>query len=80
MVSPVFTIREKTRLAEVASLFTELRVSALPVLDSSSRLTGIISRSDLMQAGRFVRESREEERRLRLPEVSVSELTTGGCR
>jgi CBS domain-containing protein len=75
MVSPVFTIREKARLAEAASLFTELRVSALPVLDSSSRLTGIISRSDLMQAGRFVRESREEERRLRLPEVFVSELT-----
>ena len=75
MVSPVFTIREKARLAEAASLFTELRVSALPVLDASSRLTGIISRSDLMQAGRFVRESREEERRLRLPEVFVSELT-----
>lgn len=75
MVSPVFTIREKALLAEAANLFAELRVSALPVLDSSSRLTGIISRSDLMQAGRFVRESREEERRLRLPEVFVSELT-----
>lgn len=75
MVSPVFTIREKARLAEAASLFAELRVSALPVLDSSSRLTGIISRSDLMQAGRFLRESREEERRLRLPEAFVSELT-----
>lgn len=77
MVSPVFTIREMAYLTEAANLFTELRVSALPVLDSSSRLTGIISRSDLMQAGRFVRESRAEERRLRLPEVCVSELTNG---
>lgn len=75
MVSPVFTIREKALLTEAAGLFSELRVSALPVLDASSRLTGIISRSDLMQAGRFVRESREEERRLRLPEAFVSELT-----
>lgn len=75
MVSPVFTVREKALLTEAAGLFAELRVSALPVLDASSRLTGIISRSDLMQAGRFVRESREEERRLRLPEALVSELT-----
>jgi CBS domain-containing protein len=75
MVSPVFTVREKARLEEAASLFTELRVSALPVLDSSSRLTGIISRSDLMQAGRYVRESKEEARRFRLPEAAVSELT-----
>jgi len=74
MVSPVFTIREDALLVEAASRFDELRVSALPVLDGSSRLTGIISRSDLMQAGRFVRESKERERHLRLPEARVSEF------
>lgn len=75
MVTPVFTIREKALLAEAASLFDELRLSALPVLDASSRLTGIISKKDLLQAGRFVRESGEEARHLRLPEAFVSQFT-----
>jgi CBS domain-containing protein len=75
MVSPVFTIREDALLAEAASRFDELGVSSLPVLDVSGRLTGIISRSDLMQAGRFVRESRERGRQLRLPAARVSEFT-----
>lgn len=75
MVSPVVTIREKASLTEAANLFAELRVSALPVLDSSSRLTGIISQADLMQAGRFVRESQEGARHLRLPVATVHQFT-----
>lgn len=74
MVSPVFTIREHALLTEAASHFDEQRVSALPVLDGSSRLSGIISRADLMQAGRFVRESGERERHLRLPHARVGEF------
>jgi predicted transcriptional regulator len=75
MVSPVFTIREDAPLAEAARRFDELGVSELPVLDGSSRLTGIISRADLLQAGRFVRQSRDRERHLWLPEARVSEFT-----
>jgi predicted transcriptional regulator len=75
MVSPVFSIREDAPLAEAASRFDELGVSELPVLDVSSRLTGIISRADLLQAGRFVRQSRDRERHLWLPEARVSEFT-----
>jgi predicted transcriptional regulator len=75
MVSPVFSIREDAPLAEAASRFDELGVSELPVLDGSSRLTGIIGRADLLQAGRFVRQSRDSERHLWLPEARVSEFT-----
>lgn len=74
MVSPVFTTREETLLTEVAQRFDELGVSALPVLDQSSRLIGVLSRDDLSRAGRMVARNEEGERHLRLPVARVREF------
>src|SRR5688572_13445441 len=53
MAAPVYSIAESARLVAAATLFDELGVSALPVVDVSSRLTGLISRADLIRAGRL---------------------------
>lgn len=71
MVSPVFTIEEGTLLTEAARQLEALGVSALPVLDGNSRLTGIFTRSDLLRAGRFVSQSAVHARHLVLPEACV---------
>jgi predicted transcriptional regulator len=71
MVSPVFTITEGTLLREAARHFELLGVSALPVLDANGRLTGVFTRSDLLRAGRFVRQNADQARHLVLPEASV---------
>jgi len=74
MVSPVVTLREETFLAEAARRFDELDVSALPVVDTSHRLMGVLSRTNLHRAGRFVRETPDQKRHLRLPEARVGEF------
>jgi predicted transcriptional regulator len=74
MVSPVNTLQEGTRLTEAARQLDVLDVSALPVLDASSRLSGVFSRSELLQAGRFVSENGERERYLRLPDSRVADF------
>lgn len=71
MVSPVFTIEESTLLREAARQFEALGVSALPVLDVNARLTGVFTRSDLLRAGRFVRQNADHARHLSLPEAGV---------
>jgi signal-transduction protein with cAMP-binding, CBS, and nucleotidyltransferase domain len=71
MVSPVCTIAEATLLTEAARRLEALGVSALPVLDVSSRLAGVFTRSDLLRAGRFVRQNADPTRQLILPEACV---------
>jgi CBS domain-containing protein len=74
MISPVCTLREGTPLTEAARQFESLGVSALPVLDVSSRLTGIFHRTDLLRAGRFVSQTADCARYLRLPEARVGDF------
>jgi CBS domain-containing protein len=74
MVSPVLTLREETPLSEAARLFELHGVSALPVLDLSSRLIGVFSRSDLLRAGRFVSQSSDRARHLYLPQAPVGDF------
>jgi CBS domain-containing protein len=73
MVSPVITVQEADLLTTVETRFRELGVAALPVLDASSRLTGIISELDLLRAGRFRSEPGGRARQLRLPDIRVGE-------
>jgi len=76
MVTPVHTLPESTLLSTAARLLDELGVSALPVLDASSRLTGFISRSDLIRGGRLRASSTPGEPLLWLPDKAVVELMT----
>jgi len=57
MVSPVVSLREHMLVAEAIEQFEALDVSALPVLDASSRLTGVLGWAELRKASRLVQPS-----------------------
>lgn len=48
MSSPVITVKPSASVREVAKLFLERRISAVPVVDDQGKLVGIISEGDLM--------------------------------
>jgi CBS-domain-containing membrane protein len=48
MTQDVVTVDEHASFKEVATLLTERRVSALPVLDGEGRVVGIVSEADLI--------------------------------
>jgi CBS domain-containing protein len=49
MTSPAVTIGAEADLAQAAKLMHEHHVKRLPVVDASGRLTGIVSRTDLLR-------------------------------
>jgi CBS domain-containing protein len=49
MRDPVVTVRAETPVREAAALMRERRIRHLPVLDSSGRITGIVTDRDLRQ-------------------------------
>ena len=53
MTSPVITIRQDASVAEAAKLMLDRDVSALPVLDDSERLAGILTHSDFGLSPKF---------------------------
>lgn len=48
MTSPVMTIREAAPVTEAARLMHDWRVKRLPVIDGDGKLTGIVSRIDVL--------------------------------
>ena len=48
MVAPVITVGPSATVQEVAKLFLEKHISAVPVLDTSGKLVGIVSEGDLL--------------------------------
>jgi CBS domain-containing protein len=48
MTSPVVTVTPDTSLKEVAALLVERAINAVPVVDASDRLCGIVSEADLL--------------------------------
>jgi CBS domain-containing protein len=48
MVSPVLTVQPSTSVKDVAKLFLERRISAVPVVDEHEKLVGIVSEGDLL--------------------------------
>jgi CBS domain-containing protein len=73
MHAPVQTVCDTDQLAVAARVMDELGVSALPVVDSSNRLTGVLERSQLVRAGRFRGPDASGTPILSLPEGSVAE-------
>ena len=49
MTSPVITVATDTPVREVARLLLERRISAVPVVDGSGKIVGIVSEGDLMR-------------------------------
>jgi CBS domain-containing protein len=50
MTTDVITVREDARLSEVARLFVDERVGALPVTDAKGRVVGLVSYVDVIRA------------------------------
>ena len=48
MVSPVITVKPYSSIREVAKLFLERQISAVPVVDDQGKLIGMVSEGDLM--------------------------------
>ena len=48
MVFPVITVKPSALVREVAKLFLQRRISAVPVVDDHGKLVGIVSEGDLM--------------------------------
>jgi CBS domain-containing protein len=48
MVSPVVTVKPSSSVREVATLFLQRRISAVPVIDDQGKVVGIVSEGDLM--------------------------------
>jgi CBS domain-containing protein len=48
MVSPVITVKPSSSVRDVAKLFLERRISAVPVVDDQGKLVGIVSEGDLL--------------------------------
>lgn len=63
MNAPAVTVAPDQEVAEAARLMTEHGVNRLPVVDEEGRLTGIVTRADLVRA--FARPDEDIERELR---------------
>jgi CBS-domain-containing membrane protein len=50
MTAPAFTVGEDSTAWEIAALFSEKDINRVPVVDEKGRLTGIVSRTDLVRA------------------------------
>lgn len=48
MSSPAITVIGQTPLAKISKLLTEQKINRLPVIDQAGKLTGIITRSDIV--------------------------------
>ena len=48
MMSPVVTVKPSSSVQEVAKIFLERRISAVPVVDDQGKVIGIVSEGDLM--------------------------------
>ena len=48
MVSPVISVKPSCTVKEVAQTLLERRISAVPVVDDTGKLVGIVSEGDLM--------------------------------
>jgi CBS domain-containing protein len=58
MTSPVITVKPTTSVKEVARLFLEHRISAVPVVDNQGNVIGMVSEGDLVHRAEISTERR----------------------
>jgi CBS-domain-containing membrane protein len=58
MTSPVITVKPTTSVKEVARLFLERRISAVPVVDNQGNVIGMVSEGDLVHRAEISTERR----------------------
>lgn len=52
MSTPAVTVRPETRMEDIVALFSSRHINRVPVTDAEGRLLGIVTRGDVLQAGR----------------------------
>jgi len=50
MKSPVITVQEETTVAEIAAIFTQEKINRVPVVSTTGKLMGIVSRADIVRS------------------------------
>ncbi len=68
------TIRSGTTLEKAADELDRRRVSAMPVVDEGARAIGVISRRDLLEAGKLVRPQGRGVAEWKLPDQTVDAI------
>lgn len=63
MTTDVVTVSESAPFKEIVRLMSDHGVSALPVTDGESRITGLVSEADLLRKEEFAPESRSDHYR-----------------
>lgn len=74
MTREVATVGIRTTLAEVAHRLDERRISAVPVVDEAGMVVGVVSRFDLVHAGRVHAGVRPGSPVLVLPELACGDV------
>lgn len=74
MNAPVITVQETAKLADVNHVLRDRAVSCVPVIDHEDRCTGVISRTDLLRAGRMEARVRGRRELLTLPDRAARDL------
>lgn len=77
MASPVHTVRESTRLAEVDRRLREADISGMPVIDDHGHIKGVVTRTDLLRSGRVRPVEGGSGYLLHLPDARASEAMSG---
>lgn len=54
MTQEVLTVKKETTVRELAEIFVNRRIGALPVMDDNGMLIGIVTESDLVEQGKKV--------------------------
>jgi len=78
MSGPVYAVKLDEPLTRAEKRFTELGVSALVVTDDDGAPLGLISRTDLLRAGRLHAGADRKAAHLTLPKKPVGEIMTPG--
>ena len=71
MIGPVHTRGERESLVDAYEALERYTVSALPVVGERGKLVGVVSRTDLLKAGRMRPVPGTRRRRLTLPDAQV---------
>jgi len=50
MTSPAITVGERTPVFEIAKIFTQKKINRIPVVGHGDKLTGIVTRSDIVRS------------------------------
>lgn len=80
MTSDVTSVGTDTSLTSISRMFDEKRISAVPVVDASGAIVGVVSRTDLLRVGRIQAGSHRKASVLSLPQKTAGDLVGDSTR